>query len=226
MSRRVSLPGADELFRTTGGVGLQPSSPRRTANGAAAAANGEAPRVPAPAGEADPGAEAPEAAAAARQRRPGNGSSDTPATATATAGDGGPATPPRVPAVAAPAEHSGRETDGDGAKGHRAQAAGQPGQSGQAGPDAAQAGGQGRRRGSARGANRRPSGRERHDEKITVYVSAEELMDLEHARLVLRGEHGLAVDRGRIVREAVAVVLADLESRGDASILVRRLRGR
>jgi hypothetical protein len=75
-------------------------------------------------------------------------------------------------------------------------------------------------------ANRRPSGRERHDEKITVYVSAEELMDLEHARLVLRGEHGLAVDRGRIVREAVAVVLADLESRGDASILVRRLRGR
>jgi len=34
------------------------------------------------------------------------------------------------------------------------------------------------------------------------------------------------VDRGRIVREAVAVVLADLESRGDASILVRRLRGR
>jgi hypothetical protein len=74
--------------------------------------------------------------------------------------------------------------------------------------------------------NRRPSGRERHDEKITVYVSAEELMDLEHARLVLRGEHGLAIDRGRIVREAVAVVLADLESRGDASILVRRLRGR
>ncbi|MFD8326786.1 hypothetical protein [Streptomyces lydicus] len=220
----MSLPGADELFRTTGGVGLQPSSPRRTANGAAAAANGEAPRVPAPAGEAEPGAEAPEAAAAARQRRPGNGSSDTPATATA--GDGGPATPPRVPAVAAPAEHSGRETDGDGAKGHRTQAAGQPGQSGQAGPDAAQASGQGRRRGSARGANRRPSGRERHDEKITVYVSAEELMDLEHARLVLRGEHGLAVDRGRIVREAVAVVLADLESRGDASILVRRLRGR
>ncbi|WP_408022564.1 hypothetical protein [Streptacidiphilus albus] len=78
-----------------------------------------------------------------------------------------------------------------------------------------------------RGAGRsRPTGRERHEEKITVYVSAEELIDLEHARLVLRGEHGLAVDRGRIVREAVAVVLADLEQRGEASILVRRLRGR
>ncbi|MGF1432520.1 hypothetical protein ACQRUO_39245, partial [Kitasatospora sp. LaBMicrA B282] len=75
-------------------------------------------------------------------------------------------------------------------------------------------------------APRRPSGRERHDEKITVYVSAEELMDLEHARLVLRGEHGLAVDRGRVVREAIAVVLADLEQRGEASILVRRLRSR
>ncbi|MEU5214023.1 hypothetical protein [Streptomyces sp. NPDC020742] len=218
MSRRVSLPGADELFRTTGGVGLQPSSPRRSANGAA---GGETPRVPPPAGESDPAAEAPEAAAAVRQRRPGN---DTP-DAAATAGDGGPATPPRVPPVGAPAEHNGRETDGSPAKGHRAQA----GQSGPSAPDAAaaaQAGGQGRRRGGTRGANRRPSGRERHDEKITVYVSAEELMDLEHARLVLRGEHGLAVDRGRIVREAVAVVLADLESRGDASILVRRLRGR
>jgi hypothetical protein len=91
---------------------------------------------------------------------------------------------------------------------------------------AAQEGAAAQPRKRGRAASRRPSGRERHDEKITVYVSAEELMDLEHARLVLRGEHGLAVDRGRIVREAVAVVLADLESRGDASILVRRLRGR
>ena len=72
--------------------------------------------------------------------------------------------------------------------------------------------------------DRRPSGRERHDEKITVYVSADELFDLEQARLVLRGEHGLAVDRGRIVREALAVVIADLEAEGEASTLVRRLR--
>jgi hypothetical protein len=70
----------------------------------------------------------------------------------------------------------------------------------------------------------RPSGRERHDEKITVYVSPEELLALEHARLDLRGVHGLAVDRGRIVREAIALVLADLEAKGADSILVRRLR--
>jgi hypothetical protein len=76
----------------------------------------------------------------------------------------------------------------------------------------------------ARPGERRPSGRERHDEKITVYVSADELFDLEQARLVLRGEHGLALDRGRIVREALAVVIADLEARGEASTLVRRLR--
>ena len=71
---------------------------------------------------------------------------------------------------------------------------------------------------------RGPSGRERHDEKITVYVSPEELLTLEHARLELRGVLGLAVDRGRIVREALAVVLADLEAKGADSILVRRLR--
>lgn len=69
-----------------------------------------------------------------------------------------------------------------------------------------------------------PTGRERHDEKITVYVSAAELVDLERARLVLRAEHGLAVDRGRIVREALAVVLADLDAKEHDSILVRRLR--
>lgn len=80
-----------------------------------------------------------------------------------------------------------------------------------------------RRRVPANGA-RRPSGRQRHEEKITVYCSAEELLDLESARLTLRGEHGLVVDRGRIVREAVAVVLADLESKGEESVLVRRLR--
>ncbi|HET6910590.1 MAG TPA: cobyrinic acid a,c-diamide synthase [Mycobacteriales bacterium] len=77
---------------------------------------------------------------------------------------------------------------------------------------------------SSRAAASRPSGREKHDEKITVYVSPEELLGLEHARLELRAAHGMAVDRGRIVREAVAVVLADLEAKGADSILVRRLR--
>jgi hypothetical protein len=72
---------------------------------------------------------------------------------------------------------------------------------------------------------RRPTGREKHDEKITVYVSAQELLDLEAARLTLRGEHGIAADRGRVVREALAVVLADLDAHGEDSILVRRLRG-
>ncbi|AVH98170.1 MULTISPECIES: hypothetical protein [Streptomyces] len=155
----MSLPGADELFRTTGGTALQASSPRRA--------------VPAPAGESDPAAAEGSAEHAAADSE-----------------------------AAEPRARTSPETE-------------------KAAPAAAP-----RRRGGGRTASRRPSGRERHDEKITVYVSAEELMDLEHARLVLRGEHGLAVDRGRIVREAVAVVLADLESRGDASILVRRLRGR
>lgn len=167
MSRRVSLPGADELFRTTGGMALQASSPRRA--------------VPAPAGESD--------------------------TAASESGAGG-------------AEHSSADSEPAEPRARGAEA-----EAPAAAPSKAAASAQAARRRS-RAANRRPSGRERHDEKITVYVSAEELMDLEHARLVLRGEHGLAVDRGRIVREAVAVVLADLESRGDASILVRRLRGR
>lgn len=200
MSRRVSLPGADELFRTTGGMGLQASSPaerRRRANGEA--------RVPAPAGENEPGTDA-----------PGETAPD-PGTA--------PARQEHSAAGADPGDSRSRSAEADRVA-VAAQAGRRPQQPAAQEPPQAPVVQQQRRRGGGRGANRRPSGRERHDEKITVYVSAEELMDLEHARLVLRGEHGLAVDRGRIVREAVAVVLADLESRGDASILVRRLRGR
>ena len=70
---------------------------------------------------------------------------------------------------------------------------------------------------------RRPSGRVRHDEKMTVYVTSGELLEIEHARLSLRSQHGLAVDRGRLVREAIAIVLADLEAKGPDSALVRRL---
>lgn len=70
---------------------------------------------------------------------------------------------------------------------------------------------------------RRSSGRVRHDEKMTVYITSGELLELEHARLALRAEHGLAVDRGRLVREAVSLVLADLEANGAESALVRRL---
>ncbi|MFI7501949.1 hypothetical protein ACIBVL_26410 [Streptomyces sp. NPDC049687] len=197
MSRRVSLPGADELFRTTGGMALQPSAPRRQANGEA--------RVPAPAGESD-GVAA------------GSGE-DAPQAVPAQGGDGEGAEHAAADAEQTEAESRSRTLPGE--RSARRQGA-QP----QEGSAAAAVSDDGQPRKRGRAAARRPSGRERHDEKITVYVSAEELMDLEHARLVLRGEHGLAVDRGRIVREAVAVVLADLESRGDASILVRRLRGR
>lgn len=76
---------------------------------------------------------------------------------------------------------------------------------------------------TGRAGTRRSSGRVRHDEKMTVYVTAEELLDLEHARLALRRDHGIAVDRGRLVREAIAIVLADLDERGADSDLVHRL---
>ena len=66
------------------------------------------------------------------------------------------------------------------------------------------------------------SGREKHTQKITVYLSAEELLDLERARLALL-RYGAAADRGRIVREAIAVLLADLDARGQESLLARRV---
>ena len=154
MSRRVSLPGADELFRSTA-----PTTP-----GTPAAA---------PAPEAEP---APAAAPAAAVAAPA---------------------PPPVSVV----PDAGPDEPG-----------------GEFAPPV--------RRRPRPLADRRPTGRQRHEEKITVYCSAEELIDIERARLTLRGEYGLAADRGRIVREALAVVIADLEAKGEQSVLVRRLRGR
>ncbi|MPZ96873.1 MAG: hypothetical protein GEU96_18685 [Propionibacteriales bacterium] len=75
------------------------------------------------------------------------------------------------------------------------------------------------------GPGRQASGRVRHDEKMTVYVTADELLDIEQARLVLRRSLGGAVDRGRLVRAAVAMALADLDENGDESELSRRLSG-
>lgn len=149
MSRRVRLPGADELFRAT--------SPAGEPDGLAPAARAVPPlaAVPDPVPPAEPVQSAPEQA---------RDEAET--------------------AVSRPATRAAR--------------------------------GRGTR-------DRRTTGRERHDEKITVYVSADELIDLEQARLTLRREHGVAIDRGRIVREALAVVLADLEAKGESSILVRRL---
>ena len=159
MSRRTSLPGADELFRATG------------AGGAGAAA-------PAPSRRDDPAA-----GSAADDLLGQDAVDERPAPAEDDA---------REPSTERPARPTRTAT---------------------------------RRKPRSVG-ERRPTGRERHDEKITVYISPDELLDLEHARLTLRGDHGLAVDRGRIVREALAVVLADLDAKGESSILVRRLRGR
>jgi hypothetical protein len=246
----VSLPGADELFRTTGGAALQAPQPRQHTGGEAQPATPGDPRlrpVPdepeddsrepgsrnqAPPQGEDPSQGRPQGPSQGQHQGPGrqdgegaehtgrdggsaphgrDGVRDGGAVSGAAAG---PPTRRPISASAAPPTMTATVTPQVPAQQNNVPPAGGAGQQ----PQAA-------RRKAAR-QNRRPSGRERHDEKITVYVSAEELMDLEHARLVLRGEHGLAIDRGRIVREAVAVVLADLESRGDASILVRRLRGR
>ena len=151
MSRRATLPGADELFRRTSD-----------------APEPEAPPTPVPSSVGV----VPVPATAASAAEPGVETGQEAGTATATA------TATRAPSRRRP-----------------------------------------------RAGDRRPTGRERHEEKITVYVSPEELVDVEQAKLVLRAQHGLAVDRGRIVREAIAVVIADLEAKGEDSILVRRLRG-
>jgi hypothetical protein len=63
----------------------------------------------------------------------------------------------------------------------------------------------------------------KHDEKVTFYCTGEDLMALERARLKLRSEHGVAADRGRIVRAALGYVLEDFAARADDSILLRRL---
>ena len=68
-----------------------------------------------------------------------------------------------------------------------------------------------------------PSKAPRHDEKITFYCTAQDLMAIEQARLRLRADHGVAADRGRIVRAALAYVLEDFDARSEDSILLRRL---
>lgn len=261
--RRVSLPGADELFRTTGGMALSPSlaprpaaeAPRaetaRAVNGTDGVERDEADEAGGAAGQPH---EHPAQGPASRPARTATGRPGAPRGASAQPyeqpsaydrqagtdheqqpgahpGRGaqpgsvpGPAQPPQVPPVERPAARQPGAQPPAAGTAPAARAAVPPAAARHA---AAEDPAEAARRARPRGRTpRRPSGRERHDEKITVYVSAEELMDLEHTRLVLRGEHGLAVDRGRIVREAIAVVLADLEQRGEASILVRRLRGR
>ena len=63
----------------------------------------------------------------------------------------------------------------------------------------------------------------KHQEKVTFYCTRDDLMALEKARLELRSEHGVAADRGRIVRAALAYVLEDFDARTGDSILLRQL---
>ena len=69
-----------------------------------------------------------------------------------------------------------------------------------------------------------PTGRIRHDEKITVYVSTEELLNLEQIRLRLRAEYGINVDRGRLVRVAIGMLADELQTGGDDSAALQRLQ--
>lgn len=67
------------------------------------------------------------------------------------------------------------------------------------------------------------SGRIRHNEKMTVYLTSAELMAVEHARLQLRSELGRTIDRGRLVRAALATALADYDDHGADSAIAQQL---
>ena len=217
MPRRVRMPAADELFRTTAGNGTlvhngrgdeadqrpvrergpgghNPPAHGTAAPPSAAGTKGPEKTVPAPAGPVEMPAGAPPAAAAGTSASSAASASATPSASV---------TPS---AASASSTSPASSTSAD------------------QGPSPASAEPAPQRTPARKvTAPRRPSGRERHDEKITVYVSPDELLGLEHARITLRGEYGVAVDRGRIVREAVAALLADLDARGRDSILVKRL---
>ncbi|MGH2752579.1 MAG: hypothetical protein ACRDK3_17170 [Actinomycetota bacterium] len=63
----------------------------------------------------------------------------------------------------------------------------------------------------------------KHEEKITFYCTPDDLMAIEQTRLELRARYSVAVDRGKIVRAALAYVLEDFSARGDDSVLLRKL---
>jgi hypothetical protein len=54
-----------------------------------------------------------------------------------------------------------------------------------------------------RGVSVQVSGRSKHKHKITVYLTHEELLNLDTTLLELRRRTGQQVDRGRYIREAV-----------------------
>lgn len=83
---------------------------------------------------------------------------------------------------------------------------------------------QGAKKRAAKPATPAATGRVRHDQKITVYFSSDELFALEDATLDLRRRHGLSLDRGRLVRTAVALALADLAEHGEDSAVIAELR--
>jgi hypothetical protein len=166
VSRRVSLPGADELFRRTSGADAASDVGTGAESGAGAPSQARRTRPPLAAAPAP--VELPDEPA------------EQPAPEQLTPGQAQAASAQAASAQAASATYESRP-------------------------------------------RRTPSGRVRHDEKMTVYVTADELLEIEHARLVLRRTVGSAVDRGRLVRAAVAMALADLDEHGNDSELVRRL---
>jgi hypothetical protein len=68
------------------------------------------------------------------------------------------------------------------------------------------------------------TGRTRHEHKITVYLSTEELELLDRAVGHIRYRQGIRTDRGHVVRAAIGIVIQDLEISGSRSWLVERLR--
>jgi hypothetical protein len=67
------------------------------------------------------------------------------------------------------------------------------------------------------------SGRTGHAEKITVYLTPDELARLDKLVCHIRHDLGIKTDRGRVVREALGLIREDVHRGGGKSAVVKRL---
>jgi len=64
----------------------------------------------------------------------------------------------------------------------------------------------------------------RHAEKITIYLTPDELARLDKLVCHIKHDLGIKTDRSRVAREALALVRDDIHRAGSKSAVVRRLR--
>jgi len=69
----------------------------------------------------------------------------------------------------------------------------------------------------------KPNKHIQHDKKITIYMTTNKLLDIEHTHLSLQHHQKLTINRNQLIQKTITITLTNLKTNNNNNVLMQQL---